>query len=78
MDSYFFLQNLFCFSGVRKKACKTRAADDVAVPDDAFLTELTNMSLQHTIADIQVRSHFISDSDAVLYECVRSYDWLFV
>ncbi|KAL3885054.1 hypothetical protein ACJMK2_025152, partial [Sinanodonta woodiana] len=37
----------------RLKSGKLNAADDVAVPDDAFLTELRDFSLQHAITNIE-------------------------
>ncbi|KAK3580128.1 hypothetical protein CHS0354_034069 [Potamilus streckersoni] len=37
----------------RSKSGKLNAADDVAVPDEAFLTELRDFSLQHAINNIE-------------------------
>ena len=53
----FYILSNYLRSSVRSKASKTSskaAADDVAVPDDAFLTEMSGLTLQNTIADMQV------------------------
>lgn len=41
------------FSRSRPRSAKSNIADDVAVPDDTFMTDFKNFSLQNTVANIE-------------------------
>ena len=48
-DIYFFL---FCVRS-RPRSTKSNIGDDVAVPDETFMTDFKNFSLQNTVTNIE-------------------------